>query len=81
MSVSDEAVARMVGALREELRGYSLRLARAEAAGDDGVVGVLRERCAGVERELVKFGAGEITQVEKRPARAAEKRVKAESRG
>lgn len=46
--------------LREELRGYVARLARAE--GDD--VDVLRERCAAVEREIAGL-SGDVA--EKRP--------------
>ena len=71
----------MVAALREELRGYQSRLASAERDMDRDAVDAMRLRITGVEQELAHLG---VRSEEKRPApaaRAAEKRVKAESRG
>ena len=68
----------MVAALREELRGYQSRLASAERDMDRDAVDAMRLRITGVEKELAHLG---VRSEEKRPARAAEKRVKAESRG
>lgn len=65
----------MVAALREELRGYQSRLARAERDMDRGAVDAMRLRITGVEKELARLG---VRTEEKRPApaRAVEKRVK-----
>lgn len=65
----------MVAALREELRGYQSRLARAERDMDRGAVDAMRLRITGVEKELARLG---VRSDEKRPApaRAVEKRVK-----
>lgn len=66
----------MVAALREELRGYQSRLARAERDMDRGAVDAMRLRITGVEKELAHLG---VRSEENRPAPAAhavEKRVK-----
>lgn len=66
----------MVAALREELRGYQSRMARAERDMDRELADGMRIRITGVEKELARLG---VRSEENRPApaaRAVEKRVK-----